>query len=42
MTTSFIIAVVIIAAVIVYIFRSGKKQSRHLDKLHIDSSTEKQ
>lgn len=42
MTTSFIVAVIIIAAVIVYIFRSGRKQSHHLDKLHIDSTSDKQ
>ena len=42
MTTSFIIAVIIIAAVILYIFRSGKKESHHLDKLHIDSQTDKE
>ncbi len=41
MTTSFIIAVIVIAAVIVYIFRSGKRESHHLDKLHI-GTTDKQ
>ena len=38
MTISLIIAVVIIAAVLLWIFRSGKKDSHHLDKLHIDST----
>jgi hypothetical protein len=38
MTISLIIAVVIIGAVLLFIFRSGKKESHHLDKLHIDST----
>ncbi len=38
MTYSLIIGIVIVAAVIVWIFRSGKKESHHLDRLHINST----
>lgn len=38
MTISLIIGIIIVAAVIIWIFRSGKKESHHLDKLHINST----
>jgi len=38
MTISLIIGIVIIAAVLLWIFRSGKKESHHLDKLHINTT----
>lgn len=35
MTTSLIIGAIIVIAAILWIIRSGKKESRHLDDLHI-------
>lgn len=38
MELSLIIAVVVVVGVIFMLIRSGRKQSRHLDDLHINKS----